>query len=263
MRTRMLILVSLALSAALPLPAQGSGGRPLPAEMVRLPAGSYRPLYARPGGEPVPVAAFALDRRLVSRGDFLAFVRANPRWQKGRVPRVFAEARYLASWPSALDAGEGGEARRPVTEVSWFAAKAYCEWRGKRLPTADEWEYAAAADEARRDAARDPAFIARLLVMYTTRGRERGTVGSGFRNAYGVGDLHALAWEWVLDFNNVLVSTDSRGSGGRDHQLWCAAAALGATDPGNYPAFLRHAFRAGLTGQSAAPNLGFRCAQSL
>ena len=40
--------------------------------------------------------------------------------------RVFADAHYLADWPGATDAGSPAARRRPVTQVSWFAARAYC-----------------------------------------------------------------------------------------------------------------------------------------
>jgi formylglycine-generating enzyme required for sulfatase activity len=147
-----------------------------------------------------------------------------------------------------------------VTEVSWFAARAYCAWRGKRLPSTDEWEYAALASETLRDASRDRDFTSRLLRMYTSRGPVPGPVGSTFRNAYGVSDLHGLVWEWTEDFNSLLVSDDSRATSGRDHQLFCAAGVIGATDPSNYPAFLRYGFRAALEGRTTTGGLGFRCA---
>lgn len=256
-------LVLLALLAALPLPALGSGRAPArPAEMARIPAGSYLPLFAEGGGR-VRVAAFELDRFPVTRGEYLRFVTENPRWRRGAAKPVFVGAGYLAGWPSALDVGGAADGERPVTEVSWFAARAYCQARGKRLPTADEWEYAAAASETARDASRDREFVARLLALYTARRDPRAPVGSTFRNAYGVWDLHGLAWEWVADFNNVMVSDDSRAAGARDHKLYCAGGAVGASDPSNYPAFLRHAFRSGLTGRSTTGTLGFRCARSL
>lgn len=254
------LAVALALLAALPLPAQGSGRAPArAAEMVAVPAGSYLPLYA-PGRARVRVAAFRLDRYPVTRGEYLAWVRADPRWRRGAAKPVFVGSGYLAGWRTPLDAGAPDDLRRPATEVSWFAARAYCRAQGKRLPTADEWEYAAAASETARDASGSPEFVRRLLALYSARTAVPPPVGSTFRNAYGAWDMHGLVWEWVDDFNNQLVSDDSRSAGERDHGLYCAAGAVGATDPSNFPAFLRLAFRAGLTGRSTAGSLGFRCA---
>jgi sulfatase modifying factor 1 len=231
------------------------------ARMVRIPAGVYRPLYGRPDDPMTRVAAFRLDRDAVTRGDFLEFVRARPEWRRAAVRPLFAQRDgYLAEWQGDLDAGDAATLRQPVTGVSWFAARAYCEARGGRLPTVAEWEYAAAASTSHRDAARDGDFVQRLVSLYASRPRPLPPVDSGAVNAYGVRGLHGLAWEWVADFNSVLVSDDSRGVGGRDHDLFCASAAIGALDPSNYPAFLRYALRAGLSGRSTLQTLGFRCA---
>jgi formylglycine-generating enzyme required for sulfatase activity len=254
MRTLLLCLTMLAAGAT------RLAAAPPSEEMARIPGGSYLPLFINAPGE-VRVGSFALDRLPVTRGDYLAFVQAHPQWGRDRVRRALAGPAYLSDWPSAASAGTAAQLRLPVTGVSWFAARAYCSARGKRLPTTDEWEYAAAASERSPNASRDPAFVARLLRLYTQRAPR--PVGSGFRNAYGVSDLHGGVWEWTLDFNGLLISDDSRATSGRDHALFCAAGVVGATDPGNYPAFLRYGFRAALTGRTTTTNLGFRCAQDL
>jgi formylglycine-generating enzyme required for sulfatase activity len=237
------------------VPGRGAARR----GMVVVPAGRFQPLYATAHGATTAVRSFAIDQRLVTREQFLSFVASHADWRRGTIRPTFAEAEYLASWPSPTDAGDAGERSRPVTNVSWFAAKAYCAAQGKRLATTDEWEYVAAASETKRNASADAGFLRRLAALYAARPQARGIT-----NAYGVSDMHAPVWEWTLDFNDVVVSDDSRTTGGgvdaRDHRLFCASAAIGANDLMNYPAFLRAAMRAGLTGRATLDGLGFRCA---
>ena len=234
---------------------------------VRIPAGSYEPLYAAAGEGRRNVAAFALDAEPVTRRDFAKFVATNPAWSRSNIRPVFAERGYLADWRSSAIADPSRD-YEPVTEVSWFAAKAYCASVGERLPTTDEWEYVAAADGSKRDASRDAGRTGALLAWYSSRsGHAPRAIGHSVPNAYGVSNLHELVWEWTADFNSVLVSDDSRelGAGGdeRDHHLFCASAAIGATDASNYAAFLRYAFRSGLTARTVSQSLGFRCAVSI
>ncbi len=257
-------LIALAITLIAPLPVSGSGAALVPPrdEMARVDGGQYLPHYAE-ARERVGITAFELDRFPVTRRDFLAFVTENPKWRRSEVKPIFAGPEYLANWAGDLDVGaaEAGDLR--VTGVSWFAARAYCAWQGKRLPTTHEWEYAALASETKADASADADFIQRLVELSTRRGAALQPVGSGFRNLHGVHDLHGLGWEWVSDFNSTMSTDDSRSAGSHDRQLFCAAGAIQATDPSNYPAFLRFAVRASLKGATVVDNLGFRCARDL
>ena len=236
--------------------------------MARIPAGSYRPLFATSSSSRVHVAAFDIDREPVTREQYLRFVRANPRWARGAVPGQFAERSYLAEWPSATDAGNAVDMRRPVTSVSWFAAKAYCAAQGKRLPTVDEWELAASSVTARRGVAAGDERRALLALYAARKPGVPGPIGATAPNAYGVRDLHGVVWEWTLDFNaDAAAADDSHASAGHhhahEHHLFCASAAIGATDATDYPAFARYAVRAGLTTRSTVSGVGFRCASSV
>lgn len=242
-------------------------GAPAPAEEgpARVGPGVYRPLYPpTPEQAELEVPAFLLDRRPATNAEFLRFVRGHPRWQRQVVPTLFADEGYLSHWAGPLQLGPAAKPEQPVTRVSWFAAAAFCESRGARLPTVAEWELAAAADETRRDASRDPAQRERILSWYS---RPTPAVlppaGSGPANVWGVRGLHGLVWEWVEDFNSELVSSDNREQGGADRSRFCGAAALSAREKEDYAAFMRIAFRSSLQGRSTTPNLGLRCARDL
>jgi formylglycine-generating enzyme required for sulfatase activity len=225
---------------------------------VRIPSGSYRPLYAAAGVNAVHIDAFTLDRDQVTRADFLEFVRANPQWRRSAVGTALADRGYLSNWVSDLDPGDVAERRRPVTAVSRHAAAAYCAAHGKRLPTVDEWEYAASASDRQADGTRDPVFQRRLLALYARRPNADALAPSGDTapNYFGIRALHGGVWEWTQDETSATHAAHEH----HEHMPSCASAAMGATDPANYPAFLRFAFRSALTSRSTVLSLGFRCA---
>ncbi len=223
---------------------------------------TYRPTYPpTPEESEIAVPAFWLDSLPATNADFLAFVRANPRWAQGAPSQLFAERGYLRDWAGPLEPGSLAPLDHPVVHVSWFAARAYCAWRGKRLPTTDEWELAATASETQADARADEAFTRRILTWYATAGsRPARRAGLGAANAWGVRDMHGLVWEWTSDFNSQLVASDNRENGGADTLRFCGAGALRAGDVDDYAAFMRIAFRSSLNGSFVTGTLGCRCA---
>lgn len=238
---------------------------------VLIPAGKYRPFFKElrdpieAGKGPlapeesidkdINVPAFYMDRLPVTNQDFNHFLLSNPQYQKSRILPLFAEHRYLQSWKT--DRLSETELRaigaKPVTEVSWFAARKYCRAQGKRLPTIIEWEYAADVS--------NPAVLELLLEWYgKTGGQPLDFVGKQKPNKFGLQDMHGLIWEWVEDFNSVMIASDSRSKGDRTEGLYCGGGSIGAKDAKEYATFMRYSFRSGLRGDYCIATLGFRCA---
>ena len=204
------------------------------------------------------IEPFLIDARAVSRAEYRSFIEANPRWRRGAAPGVFVDENYLGGW-----AADGSDDDALATEVSWFAARAYCAFRGGRLPTTAEWEYVARADETDRDAATGADFLRRTLELAMGSRSALPSVRSGFRSVWGVWGMHGGVNEWVLDFNSIFASTDSRETTDDDRSLNCAASATTTGDSRDYAAFMRYAFRAAADARSTSRNLGFRCAADL
>ena len=160
--------------------------------------------YERPAHE-VSVGSFFIDKLEVSCGDYQRFIDATghqtPSTWKGR------------TFPA-------GAQNLPVTGVNWDDANAYAEWIGKRLPTEEEWEFAAREGDGRRypwgnewraDAANVTGASAGHLV-------DVGSFPDG-KTAAGVMDLIGNAWEWTASDLKPYQGGDFSFDRGRDFKV--------------------------------------------
>lgn len=223
--------------------------------MAFIPGGSYKPLFKQ-RGEPAKelIKPFLMDVHAVTNEQYLAFVKANPEWRRSKVKRIFADKFYLRKWEGDLVLGDKVNSDAPVTDVSWYAANAYCKWAGLRLPTVSEWEYAANACEYKAGKEGKKELNGKLLARYSEKPPEKlPDVELCGRNSLGVYDMDGLIREWTYDFNNNYITGSAI----------CGGGAGDASDPANYPAFIRYGFFSSLKADYSLDILGFRCVKDV
>lgn len=192
-------VVALASAAAFVLTHQGTSGAPFePVELVEVPSGTieYSPYgsFSRSGKvdapDPAPfeVGGFEIMKYQVSREQYAACVAAG---DCSDVPAT----------------GSGV----PQTQVNWQDATDFAHWYSRvtgqtwRLPTAMEWQHAAA--ERYADITVDPGGLdpgERMLANYKAGVLLRGTASPALRptgsfgfNSRGLADIAGNVWEWT------------------------------------------------------------------
>lgn len=231
--------------------------------MLKIEGGSYRPFVGKESDSLTFVNSFLMDETAVTNAEFLEFLKKNPQWTKSQVLRLFADSTYLHSWKSDYEFPADVSPQAPVTNVSWYAAKAYAQSVGKRLPTVDEWEYAARASEKLKDATENPEFTTKILKLYQQKYGYKKPVKQHEANAWGIYDLYGTIWEWTEDFNSVMMTGESRKDNTVNETLFCAGASVTSSDLRNYAAFIRFAMRGSMKANYTVNNLGFRCVKDL
>ena len=163
-------------------------------EFVLIPGGSFimgnetsgDDTYVDDYPHQVYIDSFYIDKYEVTNAHYFEFCEATGHsypefWDKG-------------IYNSGLDHPDN-----PVTGVAWADAQAYAQWRGWRLPTEAEWEYAARGGLAGKNFPLGDDMDSTMANYYPTRGQTL-PVGTFTPNGYGLHDMAGNVVEWVNDF---------------------------------------------------------------
>jgi formylglycine-generating enzyme required for sulfatase activity len=191
--------------------------------MLLVPAGTFK-MGADTGGEgderpahDVTVRAFWLDRTEVTQAAYDACVTAKV--------CTAPDPEILASFGGVFRAPD-----KPVIGISWFSARDYCTWKGKRLPREAEFERAVRGDDGRRFPWGNDAPTHERAVYEANYTEAVGSHPTG-KGPYGHDDLAGNVWEWIDDDYDPFAygrSTASEGKPGTCDEILAAQNKLRA-----------------------------------
>jgi len=251
--------------AASPPSSGGAVGR-----MVRIPAGTFN-MGANDGDEdekpvhPVRVESFEMDVTEVTVDAYGACVRA------GRCTQP--ETGGDCNW------GQSGKGNHPVNCVDWSQAKAYCEYARKRLPTEEEWEYAARGTDGRKypwgNGEPGPTLLNACGSECEAWAREQGMSWSAMYKAsdgwattapvgsypsgdspFGLHDMAGNVWEWTVSGYSAGYFADYDKD-----RATTAFVVRGGSWISDIPWIVRSAKRSRDAPTDRSPDLGIRCAR--
>ena len=152
---------------------------------------------------------FWIDQTEVTNAMYAAFLNELGNQSEGGATWLDTGGEYSDEYVhTVLSSGEwqpkSSYGNHPVIKVSWYGARAYCEWAGRHLPSEAEWEKAARGGLEGKQypwGNEDP-----VCTPGASNGAQYGrcsgaTVETGLfaPNGYGLYDMAGNVWEWVAD----------------------------------------------------------------
>ena len=170
------------------------------AGMVYVPPGPF--IFGQESESNLRVAnvetGFWIDRYPVTNQQFCEFLLKNGNQKEGGTEWLeFGRSRVTQKFTP-----EPGYADHPVVGVSWYGAKAFAAWAGKRLPTELEWEKAARGIDGRQFPWGEE-FVPGLCNTSESEIEDTtpvGQFGESGRSVYGCDDVSGNVWEWTSSF---------------------------------------------------------------
>ena len=219
----------------------------------------------------VKIDSFYLDKTEVTNADFKKFLGNNPAWQKDKIPAEFHNGKYLQDWNSNDFPKE--KANHPVVFVSWYAAVAFCQSQGKRLPTEADWEFAARGGISGKQFPWGDEMPDKTRTNFGASEIGAATVvGSYPANGYGLFDMAGNVWEFLADewqkYPTDIELQINPVAGGdfflndSYRQIKTRRVIRGGSYGGS-PVNLRVTYRDSHQPENAGDHVGFRCAESL
>lgn len=232
--------------------------------MMFIYGGVYTPLFKDNilENKSIKVDDFLFDKFHVTNYDFLVFVLNSPNFDINNIKSLFSDNGYLNHWScfeNFIDILD-----KPVVNVSWFSSSEFCNFYSSRLPSLDEWEYVSNSNKNVLYFKNQKILWHNILSWYiNTQNSSLINVLNMPEDSFGISGMHGFIWEWVNDFNSIiLINSDAEG-GGLEELLFCGSTAINSIDPADYISFMRFAFRNSLEANYTMNRLGVRCAKNI
>ncbi|MBL6980339.1 MAG: SUMF1/EgtB/PvdO family nonheme iron enzyme, partial [Anaerolineales bacterium] len=236
--------------------------------MILIPAGTFTMGQGSSHNGPphtVILSDYYIDQFEVSNASFAEFLNeiGNQREQGAPWLDVSSRAEGHLHQVEGVWKPDDGYDDHPTVEVTWFGAKAYCDWRDARLPTEAEWEIAARGDNERQYPWGDEIDCDhanyQLCGIDETVPIDLYPQGA---SPYGVYNLAGNASEWTADWYGAYPTEKVVNPQGPVSSNQNARVVRGGSWYSTNM-FLGTYYRNSEFGPlSSFPNLGFRCADS-